>query len=129
MTNNDPVNPQHYRTVSGMQLIELVRMLPFSIGNAIKYAYRNARKENARQDLEKALWYLNDFSLNPYLVERAEFKITEDLMDSVFEGANDEDRESCEALVEVYLTVADPHSFPSVVEHARRLLVERIARL
>lgn len=127
MTTNDPVNPQHYRTAGGVQLIELIRFLPFSIGNSIKYAYRNARKENAKQDLEKALWYLDDFARYPQVVDRAEFRITQSLLDSVFDGARSEDIDSCEALVEVYLTVSDPEDFSEAVAVARQLLMERLA--
>lgn len=129
MTTNDPVNPQHYRNSGGVQLIELVRLLPFSIGNAIKYSYRNARKENAKQDLEKALWYLDDFARHPQWVDRSEFRISQKLLDSVFEGADDDDRASCEALVEVYLTVPDIEDFTVSVTAARDLLARRILSL
>lgn len=129
MTANDPVNPQHYRTVGGVQLIELVRLLPFSIGNSIKYAYRNARKENAKQDLEKALWYLDDFAQHPQRVDLADFRITQELLDLVMDGADPADRESCEALVEVYLTMPDTEDFPDAVATARELLTARIAAL
>lgn len=57
---NKAVNPNHYRD-NNHQIIEVIRWMSFDIGNAIKYVYRYNRKENPVQDLEKALWYLNDY--------------------------------------------------------------------
>lgn len=129
MSKDDPVNPQHYRNAQGVQLIELIRNLPFSIGNSIKYCYRNARKENAKQDLEKALWYLEDFVNHPYLTPSRDGYITEELVNEVLDSADPRDRECCEKLLNVYLSCNDPELFDSWVEASRELLQRRIAEL
>ena len=57
-------NPSHYRShPSGVECIDIVRHLPFNVGNAIKYLWRAGDKggpEKLREDLEKALWYTKD---------------------------------------------------------------------
>lgn len=62
MTKFDPVHkPKHYNShPSGMEVIEVTRHLPFDLGNAVKYLMRHELKGSSRQDMEKALWYLND---------------------------------------------------------------------
>jgi len=57
----DAVNhPPHYNLhPSGIECIEIVRLLPFNVGNAVKYVWRTDHR-NGVQDLEKALWYLTD---------------------------------------------------------------------
>lgn len=59
---NDPVNrPQHYTShESGVECIEITRRLPFSLGNAFKYVFRHRFKGKYKEDIEKAVWYLND---------------------------------------------------------------------
>ncbi len=60
MEEHDPVNkPKHYTTHrSGVECIELTEKLSFNLGNAFKYVFRRADKENALQDVSKAEWYL-----------------------------------------------------------------------
>ena len=62
-------NPSHYRShPSGVECIDIVRHLPFNVGNAIKYLWRAGDKggpEKLREDLEKALWYIQDSIDNP----------------------------------------------------------------
>ncbi|UOW93037.1 hypothetical protein SEA_CAIB_53 [Gordonia phage CaiB] len=59
--DHDPVNhPRHYTAhPSGVEAIEVTRLLPFDIGNAVKYVWR-ADLKNGTQDYDKALWYLDD---------------------------------------------------------------------
>ena len=57
--SNDPINPIHYKTESGVQAIDIAELFPYSLGNAIKYAWRAGKKDNLKQDLEKCEWYLN----------------------------------------------------------------------
>ena len=67
---NDMVNhPKHYTShPSGIECIEITRYYCFAIGSAIKYLWRAglkqeqgmADKEKEIQDLEKAIWYIND---------------------------------------------------------------------
>jgi len=58
----DPVErPAHYNLhPSGVECIEITEHYNFNIGNAIKYLWRAGLKsENPRQDMEKAIWYIN----------------------------------------------------------------------
>ena len=72
---HDPVNhPPHYTWIKdkcGIEVIDITRHLDFDLGNAIKYILRAGKKpiiskENininkaAIQDLQKAIWYIND---------------------------------------------------------------------
>ena len=59
-TTNDPVNrPAHY-CVNGFEVIDIIEAyeLNFPLGNAVKYILRAGKKDNYKQDLEKAVWYL-----------------------------------------------------------------------
>ena len=58
----DPVNhPSHYNShPSGVECITVTRHMNFNLGNAVKYIWRAGEKGNIIQDLEKAVWYLND---------------------------------------------------------------------
>ena len=66
----DNVNhPKHYTShLSGIECIEIARHYCFSIGNAFKYLWRAGLKKEANitdidkeiEDLEKAIWYIND---------------------------------------------------------------------
>ena len=57
----DPVNkPKHYRShPSGVECIQITEHMGFNLGNAMKYIWRADLKNNAIEDLEKAVWYLN----------------------------------------------------------------------
>lgn len=71
----DPVNhPSHYTWIKdkcGIEVIDITRHLDFDLGNAIKYILRAGKKpitsekninnnKAAIQDLNKAIWYIND---------------------------------------------------------------------
>lgn len=57
-------HPKHYEGYTGkVECIEFTRLMPFSLGNAFKYIWRAGKKGGPAkeiEDLEKALWYLND---------------------------------------------------------------------
>ena len=57
---NDPVNhPKHYTEhPSGVECIDITKHMNFCLGNATKYIWRADLKENAIEDLEKAIWYI-----------------------------------------------------------------------
>ena len=58
---SDPVNhPDHYIDPSGVECLMIVRHCNFNIGNVIKYVFRHKLKGRPLQDLEKALFYLDD---------------------------------------------------------------------
>jgi len=54
-------HPKHYQG-NGIEVIDIIEAfdLNFSLGNAIKYILRADKKGNKKQDLEKAIWYLNN---------------------------------------------------------------------
>lgn len=57
----DPVNhPTHYK-VGGVETIDFIeaKKLNYNLGNAVKYISRAYYKGNVKQDLQKAVWYLN----------------------------------------------------------------------
>jgi hypothetical protein len=57
----DLVNhPAHYKT-GGIETIDFIeaKELNYNMGNAVKYISRAEHKGNKKQDLEKAIWYLN----------------------------------------------------------------------
>ena len=57
----DAVNhPAHYK-VGGIETIDFIEAkgLNYNTGNAVKYITRADHKGNRKQDLEKAVWYLN----------------------------------------------------------------------
>jgi hypothetical protein len=60
--NDNVSHPKHY--ASGLQVevecIMFTRWMSFNIGNAFKYIWRAGMKDSLKQDLEKALWYLDD---------------------------------------------------------------------
>lgn len=68
--NDDKVNhPKHYTSdPSGIECIEITRHRDFNIGNAIKYLWRAGLKHEDGmsdvnkqiEDLNKAIWYIND---------------------------------------------------------------------
>lgn len=56
----DPVNhPPHYKT-GGIETIDFIEAkgLNYRLGNVVKYITRAEHKGNRKEDLEKALWYL-----------------------------------------------------------------------
>ena len=61
-------HPEHYNSGTAVckkcntqiECIDVVRECNFNIGNVIKYLWRASHKGSEIQDLEKALWYLND---------------------------------------------------------------------
>lgn len=58
---HDAVNhPRHYTShPSGIECLQITRLLPFDIGNAVKYVWR-ADLKNGLEDLRKAEFYLAD---------------------------------------------------------------------
>jgi hypothetical protein len=81
MSNVD--HPKHYNEhPSGIECIEIIRHMNFNLGNVIKYVWRADLKNNAIEDLEKAMFYLQDEITkrqhqNRFLVSLADLKSTE----------------------------------------------------
>ena len=61
-TKNDNIeHPKHYTShPSGIECIAVTRHMGFNLGNAVKYIWRADLKNDAIEDLEKAVWYLMD---------------------------------------------------------------------
>ena len=58
---NDMVNsPKHYKGHK-FEVIDIIEDfdLDFCLANAVKYILRSAKKWNTKEDLQKAIWYLN----------------------------------------------------------------------
>jgi len=61
MEYDNVTKPKHYCThPSGVECIEITREMGFAIGSAFKYLYRCDKKENLTQDIQKAVWYIED---------------------------------------------------------------------
>ena len=61
MSNDNLIDhPKHYQS-DGIEVIDIIDNfnLNFNLGNSIKYILRCDKKGNKKQDLEKAIWYLN----------------------------------------------------------------------
>lgn len=55
------IRPHHYKNSDKtVELIELIRPMPFGLGNAIKYIFRCRKKYDKVEDLKKAIWYTQD---------------------------------------------------------------------
>lgn len=59
----DNINPNHYKGKADIQIIDLIvevvdNPVSYCFGNVVKYIMRYDNK-NGREDLEKALWYIN----------------------------------------------------------------------
>lgn len=54
----DMVNhPPHYKDASGIECIEVTKLMSFCGGNCFKYLYRAGKKGSTVEDLKKAAWY------------------------------------------------------------------------
>ena len=58
---NDSINhPKHYTNhPSGIECIQITEHMGFCLGNAIKYLWRADLKNDAIEDMKKAIWYIN----------------------------------------------------------------------
>ena len=65
-------HPPHYRKDTGYEVIDLIEEwnLGFHLGNALKYIARAGLKnpKKAKEDLDKAIWYIERYQEN-YLTE------------------------------------------------------------
>lgn len=69
----DMVNhPKHYQSSNGIECIDAIKAATEGLtgieavdtGNAIKYLWRWKKKEKPVQDINKAIWYLNNLIEN-----------------------------------------------------------------
>lgn len=60
-TQDNVNHPKHYNSnPSGVECIQVARHMNFNLGNAIKYLWRAGSKGNIVEDLQKAIWYIDD---------------------------------------------------------------------
>lgn len=67
MSNDKTVShPDYYQHLKWLEVIDIVRQLDFDRGCAVKYILRAGLKDNndAVQDLQKAIWYIQDYINN-----------------------------------------------------------------
>ena len=103
-------NPAHYTEGREYEPIDVIEdwQLPFHLGNALKYIARAGRKDpsKTRQDISKAIWYLERFS-DQFVEDEHAAKDADELIagkfnDLVAEFAADEQNErEFEALGEI----------------------------
>ena len=52
-------HPPHYnQNPSGIECIDVIEHMPFNVGSAIKYLWRAGYKQDAVEDFQKAIWYI-----------------------------------------------------------------------
>lgn len=67
-SENRVEHPNYYKLSNGIEVLDVVRDLPFNIGNVVKYVIRAGKKKEAGlsdnqkqiEDLEKAKFYIED---------------------------------------------------------------------
>lgn len=56
---SDKPEPDHYTAhPSGVECITIVEHMDFNLGNAMKYIWRADLKGHSKEDLRKAIWYI-----------------------------------------------------------------------
>lgn len=57
-------NPPHYQGKGGMQAIDVIEAfdLGYCLGNVIKYVLRAGKKGETKEDIKKAIWYLERYA-------------------------------------------------------------------
>lgn len=75
-------HPQHYQGENGIECIEVIRHYSCDIANALKYLMRAGKKhemgmpnvEKEIEDLQKALWYIDDYKQHAAKMHAVEAK-------------------------------------------------------
>lgn len=67
-TFNNVSHPKHYCShPSGVECLQVVELLPFNLGSALKYLWRSDLKWDKQEDTRKAIFYLRrQVSLGEY---------------------------------------------------------------
>lgn len=124
----DMVNhPNHYannrmQQLIGAECIEFSRHFSFDVGNAFKYVWRCLDKGTTVQDLDKAIFYLNDHvSRIYYLKAYCDEDALEDLVDRLYaaEGETAFEKKQLEVLRCIY---EDPKSARVVLDELKALV-------
>lgn len=57
--HNSVNHPKHYTShPSGIECIQITEHMGFCLGNAVKYLWRADLKDDAIEDMRKAIWYI-----------------------------------------------------------------------
>lgn len=86
-SENDAVShPKHYANgmTTEVECIMFTRWMSFDLGNAFKYIWRAGHKDNFIQELDKALWYLEDATEHD--IKEQHFELINFLPKSSLEG-------------------------------------------
>lgn len=85
----DNVNhPSHYVShPSGVETINITREFEFALGNAWKYLMRFRYKGKPKEDLEKAVWYMNDYMCHRDLYANFSVKLGEEKTENLINNA------------------------------------------
>ena len=77
-------HPEHYN--QGIEAIDIIESwnLNFSLGNAIKYILRAPYKGSKKEDIQKAIWYLE----RELQREETTSTMETDSLDSTLDGSN-----------------------------------------
>lgn len=128
-TDNDPINPGHYRIGNQVQVIELIRLMPFSVANAIKYCYRNGNKNDAMEDLKKSLWYLKDYHTHVQQVNLLDENDVLMLSYKTLSGLNDWEKTVCTMIVELFIKCNSGNSANELYHDIVQMIENKIADL
>ena len=85
----DNVNhPSHYVShPSGVETINITREFEFALGNAWKYLMRFRYKGKPKEDLEKAVWYMNDYMNHRDLYAKFSVKLGNETTENLINNA------------------------------------------
>lgn len=85
----DNVNyPSHYVShPSGVETINITREFEFALGNAWKYLMRFRYKGKPKEDLEKAVWYMNDYMNHRDLYAEFTVKLSNEKTENLINNA------------------------------------------
>lgn len=86
----DNVNhPSHYVShPSGVETINITREFEFALGNAWKYLMRFRYKGKPKEDLEKAVWYMNDYMTHRDLYAEFTVKLCNETTENLINNAS-----------------------------------------
>lgn len=110
----DNVNhPTHYvNHPSGVEAINITREFSFVLGNAWKYLMRFRYKGRPKEDLDKAVWYMNDYLYNGYNKNEAAFTLAKSV------EKTDEIIKNARKVIAAETVPEVKHAMRSILEHA-----------
>lgn len=124
-SSTNVLNPAYYRSLSSFQIIEIIRYMPFPVGNAIKYIYRNKNKDGVLQDLKKALWYLND-SLDNRVYNFQTVEIDDYILEDLFAHQGDFEKTTIQLIIDA---LKDEELFEEKISLAVQKVSEKIQEI